>query len=130
MSRGERGTAAIAEAGLAGVLAALTIAVAAVGIALSARVQASNAADAAALAAAVATYPGAASEQAPGLVAGSIARLNGARLISCQCPRDTSLSARVVTVVVTVPVSVPFFGDLDIRAAARAEFDPRRWLGR
>jgi hypothetical protein len=33
-------------------------------------------------------------------------------------------------VVTVVAIDVPVFGHLEIRGVARAEFDPRRWLGR
>jgi hypothetical protein len=50
--------------------------------------------------------------------------------VSCVCRVDNSLKRRIVTVVVAIPVEAPILGRLTIRAGARAEFDPRRWLGR
>ncbi len=96
---------------------------------LAGRAQASNAADAAALAAAVASYPPA-SQTTPSAAAGSMARHNGAAVVTCACPVDGSLSARVVEVVVELPMEVPLFGEVLVRSSARAEFDPLLWLGR
>ena len=95
----------------------------------AARSQAVAGADAAALAAAVATYPAAANDP-PTQVAASVAKANGVELVSCICRVDSSLETRVVVVIVGVPVDAPILGRLSIRAGARAEFDPRRWLGR
>lgn len=116
-------TAAIA------ILAVLAVATASLGVAYSARAQAQGAADAAALAAAVATYPGS-GRPGPVTEAGRVAAHNDARLVSCKCPIDPTLSVRTVTVVAAVDVTVPVFGDLAVTGVARAEFDPRRWLGR
>ena len=125
----ETGTAAIALAAVSGVLAAVLVAVASVGLALSAKTQASTAADAAALAAAVATYPSAGA-RGPVEAASSAARSNGARVVSCRCPVDLSINARVAVVTVAMPVDLPVFGRVSVRAVAAAEFDPREWLGR
>ena len=125
----ERGSATVLMVGAIGLLGTLVVAVAAIGLALAVRAQATTAADAAALAAAVATYPSA-SRTDPLSAASSAAAANGARLVQCQCPVDETLAARVVRVAVSVPVNLPTFGKLEINAAARAEFDPRRWLGR
>lgn len=116
-------TAAIA------LIVALTVATASLGLAYAGRTRAQSAADAASLAAAVATYPGT-GRSAPAAEARRVAGLNGARLVSCRCPVDSGLSARTVTVVVAVDLVVPIFGDLAVSGAARSEFDPRRWLGR
>ena len=114
---------------MAALLLVVATAVVSMALVLAGRAQASNAADAAALAAAVASYPSA-SQTTPSGAAGSMARHNGAALVSCACPVDASLSARVVEVVVEVAVEVPLFGEVSVRSSARAEFDPRLWLGR
>lgn len=93
-----------------------------------ARARAQTAADAAALAAAVSTYPPA-SSLGPKLAAGRAALENGTSLVVCRCPVDSSLQVRVVEVVTMVTSEVPVFGRLEVRAASRAEFDPMRWLG-
>lgn len=112
-------------AGLAVALIGLT----SVALAYAGRAQASAAADAAALAAAVATYPDA-SIVSPYRSAGQVAEANGARLLRCVCAIDPTLASRTVTVLVGVPIRIPILGELLVRAAARAEFDPAAWLGR
>lgn len=120
---------AVASSGVTAIVALLGVAVAAIGMLYGARAQATNAADAAALAAAVATYPPASSTD-PVTAARQAAMWNDAVLASCRCPRDTSLSARTVEVVATVEAEVPVFGRVTVSSASRAEFDPMRWLGR
>ena len=125
--RADHGSMAVAMSSAVALIAIASVAVAGLGALYSARVQAQNAADAAALAAAVATYPPASSvspERAAGIVAGE----NEARVLACACPRSASLSSRVVEVVVGVQAKVPVFGEWLVRAASRAEFDPMRWL--
>lgn len=95
----------------------------------AARVGASNAADAAALAAAVATYPPAGAGD-PREEARIFALRNGALVRECRCPIDATIRARIVTVIVETKIKVPFFGVMPVRAGARAEFDPLLWLGR
>ena len=129
MRVGEAGTATVAMLAVAALLAALGVATSSLGVAYAARAQAQTASDAAALAAAVATYPDASGSD-PRLQATAVARANRASLVRCGCPVDPSLSARVVEVVTEVEIEVPIFGRLRVRAASRAEFDPRRWLGR
>jgi len=116
-------------AAMAALLATAIVGVVSVGVVLAARSQAVIGADAAALAAAVATYPAAANNP-PAQVAASVAQSNGTILLSCVCRVDRSLKRRVVTVMVGVVVDAPILGRLSIRVGARAEFDPRLWLGR
>lgn len=117
-------------AGLIGVIVAVSVAVAGLGLAYSARAQAQAASDAAALAAAVGTYPPAATDS-PLERARRAAIANGARVVSCSsCRVDSSMRPRVVTVAAVVSIDAPVFGRLDVEASSRAEFDPRRWLGR
>lgn len=111
-----------------GLLAVVAVATVGLGLALAARVGAQNAADGAALAAAVATFP-AASDSGPDVAAREVAIANGAGLVACRCPIDSSLNAREVTVVTTMPVNLPVLGDWTVRAVSTAEFDPLRWLG-
>lgn len=125
----ERGAMTMAMAGVVAIVAFLAVAVAGLGMLFAARTQATNAADAAALAAAVATYP-AASGVDPELAAVRAARANGARVVECLCPRNGGLVVRTVEVTTAVAVEVPVFGSLTVRSRARAEFDPLRWLGR
>lgn len=100
-----------------------------VGGLLAAREQAISGAEAAALAAAVATYPPAASET-PTRLASEYATANGARLMACICPVDGTMKTRTVTVVTAVTSDVPLFGELAVKGGARAEFDPGAWMGR
>lgn len=120
----------MAMAGVIAIVAFLAVAVTALGMLFAARTQATIAADAAALAAAVATYPPAGSAMDPGQAAGRVAMANGARLVECLCPRNAGLVARTVEVMTAVAVDVPVFGAITVRSVARAEFDPVMWLGR
>ncbi|HET9203694.1 MAG TPA: pilus assembly protein TadG-related protein [Acidimicrobiia bacterium] len=125
----DRGAGTVLMLGLCGLIATLGVGTAALGVLYDAREKAATAAEAAALAAAVATYPSA-SDGAPDRLAAELARRNGARLISCWCDVDTSLRARVVTVTVALTANVPLFGEVAVGKTARAEFEPRAWLGR
>jgi hypothetical protein len=127
--KSEDGAMTVLMSGLIVIVAVLGVAVAAIGMLYVARAQAVNAADAAALAAAAATYPGAVSA-APRAAAATAAQANGAALIRCACPVDAGLRVRIVEVVAAVRVDVPIFGEVTVRGASRAEFDPMRWLGR
>ena len=118
----------IAMTGVVAVTIFVIVAVAAVGSLYGAKAQAENAADAAALAAAVATYPPAAGAE-PVSSAADIAARNGARLLRCECAVDGRLVARTVLVVVSIGARVPIFGAVTVRASSRAEFDPGEWLG-
>lgn len=120
---------AVLMAAVIALISLFAVAVASLGLVHAARVQAVNAADAAALAAAVATYPGT-GRAAPVELAGFLASSNGARLSSCVCRVNRTLEIRRVEVVTIVTVDVPLLGRLAIRGVSRAEFDPRRWLGR
>lgn len=127
--RVDTGSSIVLMAGLIGVVVVLSMAVAGLGLAYSARAQAQTASDAAALAAAVGTYPPAASG-VPLQRARQAAFANGARVVSCSCPVDHSMRPRVVAVVTVVSIEAPIFGHIEVEATSRAEFDPRRWLGR
>jgi hypothetical protein len=105
-----------------GLLAA--IAVADLGGYLAAGVQASTAADGAALAAAPETFHSFGALSSPAGEAARFAGLNGAELLSCSCAVDPSWQARTVEVVVQRTVRLVLFGDRAIRAIGRAEFVP------
>lgn len=119
----------VAMSATVALLATVVVATASLAALYAARTQAANAADAAALAAAVSTYPPA-SGTTPLTAAGRAAAANQAVLISCRCPVEAGMLPRTVEVVTAVVVDVPIFGEYQVRGAARAEFDPRRWLGR
>lgn len=124
----DRGAMAMAMAGVVAIVGVLSVAVAALGMLYGAKTQATTAADAAALAAAVASYPPA-SGRHPAVAAAEIADANGATVVACICSRDTSLEARTVEVMTVVVVDVPVFGTVTVKGVSRAEFDPLRWLG-
>lgn len=128
MSNAERGSVSLAMAAMAGVIVVMTVAVSSLTLVYGGATRAGTAADAAALAAAVATYPSAA-ESSPLQAAREIARRNGATLVSCRCVVDVSLARRSVEVGVSVSVDVPILGNHVVVRRARAEFDPRAWLG-
>ena len=125
----DRGTATILILGLGALVATIGIATAALGFLFDAREQAATAAEAAALAAAVATYPPTGAGL-PENLAAEYASRNGARMVSCWCPVDGALRARVVAVTVSLSADLPVFGEVVVGKTARAEFDPRLWLGR
>jgi hypothetical protein len=114
--------------GWVAVIAVIGVAATSVGSLLAAREQAYTAAEAAALASAVATYPPAGTGS-PVAQAAEYAQRNGSRLTSCRCPVDLSMRPRTVTVTTALTVAVPIFGRIDVRASARSEFDPVLWLG-
>ena len=124
----DNGTMTVVMTGVIVIVAVVGTTVAALGMLYAARAQATNAADAAALAAAVATYPSVGRDD-PRSAAEHAAEANGAGLVGCECPVDSSLDARTVEVVTAIRVDVPIFGEVTVRAASRAEFDPMRWLG-
>lgn len=125
----DRGSATIVGLFLAAVFGVGMIALGSVASLYGARTHASTAADAAALAAAVATYPAAGGGD-PVAEARHYALLNAAVLVGCECPVDATLETRTATVIVEMKVKVPFFGVVPVRAGARGEFDPLAWLGR
>lgn len=127
--RRDRGAATILILALCGLIATIGIATASLGVLFAARERAMTAAESAALGAAVATYPPAGSP-APTTVAARLAGANGARLVSCWCDIDTGFEARVAAVTVALTVDLPLFGEIAVGRTARAEFDPRAWLGR
>lgn len=94
----------------------LCLAVADAANVLVARARAQSAADAAALAAAVAQWPFAARDEEPTDAAQQTADDNGATLESCECPlRGTS-----ATVTVSVPTRIRLLGVAPPRVDARA----------
>lgn len=112
--------------GLAVVVLAIILAlgVGLVGAGLSAYAAASNAADAAVLAAAPLTFRPFGSIRGPSEEAAIFAARNGARLVSCQCAVDRSWNARTVRVVVARSIRLPAVGSITVRAASRATFEP------
>lgn len=88
------------------------------------RARAVTAADAAALAAAVHTYPPSGEGITPSQAAIRMARSNGARLTLCSCRIDSSYQSRGVEVRVETRVDVVLIGPVMVSAASRAEYVP------
>lgn len=125
----DTGGSAILMMALSALVALVGLAAASIGVLLAERERAIAGAEAAALAAAVATYPAAAGA-APLDVAHEMVASNGLTLVTCRCPVDVGLDARVVTVTASTEVVLPILGPVVVTGAANAEFDPRAWLGR
>lgn len=125
----DKGSVFPAVAGVIAILATMTLAIAELSVVYGARETAANGADAAALAAAVATYPPAGSGDTPMEAARLAAGGNGVAVLGCDCRVDSSMAPRVATVITSLDVELPLFGRVTVRARARAEFDPVRWLG-
>ena len=106
----------------------LTVALATVAGAQLARMRATTAADAAALAAAPVTFLPFGATGSPAQEAGRFARLNGASLVSCRCPIDRSFATRSAEVRVAVSVGLPLLGSVTVEATGRAEFAPAALL--
>jgi len=113
---------------LVGLVALLALGVGLVGGGLAAHAQASNAADAAALAAAPVTFRPFGATDGPASEAARFAAMNGARLVRCTCPIDESWNARTVEVVVVRVIALPVIGSVRIPAMSRATFEPAALL--
>lgn len=121
----DRGSATLPALALVSILVLVAAGLAGVGRLVAAHVQATAAADAAALAAAPLTFL----DGDPRAEADRYARANGARLLRCGCPKDPRWTARVVTVEVALEVDLGLLGTRTTRARAAAEFDPWRLVG-
>lgn len=102
----------------------MAVGVAISGAGLAAYAAASNAADAAALAAAPVTFRPFGATGSPAREAALFAERNGATLVSCSCSVDRSWARRTVTVRVTRRLAIPGVGSFDIPATSKATFDP------
>lgn len=105
-------------------IAVLTVAVANLALVVGGRIQATIAADAAALAAAPLTFHRQGAAPTPFDEAALFAASNGATLISCRCPVDPSWSPRTVEVDVVTEIDLLFIGAISVRASSAAEFRP------
>jgi secretion/DNA translocation related TadE-like protein len=121
---GERGSATILALALVFFVIAIGLGVLAAVQLVTARVRAVNAADAAALAAAPATFPALSVGETPSRVAAEMAAANGARLLRCLCPVVRSFDPRNVEVEVAVVTRVAMVGQVQVRAISRAEYVP------
>ena len=103
---------------------ALAAGLAGVGQLLGAVAIASNAADAAALAAAPVTFRDFGSTGSPTDEARRFATVNGSKLVTCTCPRNATYGARTVVVGVVVAVDVLGLYATQVSATSAAEFRP------
>lgn len=118
---GERGAVAVLGIAVAGVLLMIGIAVLDVSAVISARTRSQTAADAAALAAAPATFS---LESPPRVAAARMAEANGARLVWCRCRTDRRPTARTVTVRTAAVARLWLWEEVTVFAQSRAEFIP------
>ncbi|GBE23557.1 MAG TPA: hypothetical protein ENH00_12160 [Actinobacteria bacterium] len=119
MLNDEAGAVTVALAGVVFAVLVLGIVIGGTGQVLAARFQAATAADAAALAAASATFRADPYEEAV-----RFAEANGAHLVSCECRPDRSWAPRIVETVTEVTVDVLGLGVRRIGARGRAEYLP------
>lgn len=124
----DRGAVGVVMAAVAGFVMLLAVALTTVAGVQGARLRATTAADAAALAAAPVTFLPFGAEGSPTQEAARFARLNGASLISCRCPIDPSFAPRTADVRVRVEVVLPLLGSMTVDATGRAEFVPAALL--
>lgn len=120
----ERGAAGILLLGVAALVMLLAMGLGLVGAVLRARVEATAAADAAALAAAPVTFLPFGALGTPAEEAARFAAANGATLLACDCPLDPSWNPRTVSVEVSRRVTLGGVGLLTVTAKSRAEFVP------
>ncbi len=118
------GAAGILLVGVCVVILTLTLGLGLVGSYLRARVEATAAADAAALAAAPVTFRPFGAAGTPAQEAARFAAANGANLVSCSCPVDRSMEPRTVKVEVSRAVALWPVGRVTVTASSRAEFVP------
>lgn len=116
----EGGAISVLGAGLVSLAVFIGVVALGAGRLLAASAQVQTAADAAALAAAPATFLGPDAVK----VAALLAAENGARLVACDCGIDRTPVVRVVRVEVAAFVDAGLLGVHEVRASARAEFDP------
>lgn len=126
---GQDGAVSLLMLAVGGMTVVLAVLIADVGGFLAAQLQASAAADAAALAAAPVTFSPFGSAGSPVGEAARFASANGARLVSCRCPVDPSWARREVEVVVGVQVELIVFGAIEAQARSLAEFVPTELVG-
>ncbi len=125
----DQGAAGVALLGVVGFVLMLTVALATVVGVQQARLRATSAADAAALAAAPVTFLPFGAKGTPTDEAARFARLNGASLVSCRCAINRSFEPRTVEVRVRTSVGLAVLGTVTVEATGRAEFTPALLLG-
>lgn len=125
-ARSDESGSVVVGTAIAGLVLVLAAAVGVTGAGVAAYTAASNAADAAALAAAPVTFRPFGARGTPVQEAAWFARRNGTRLTSCVCPVDVSWAKRTVVVTVRRTLRVPGIGTVSVSATSRATFDPTR----
>ena len=120
----DRGSASLLLVAVAALVLLFGAALGSVGAYFRVRVEATTAADAAALAAAPITFLPFGATGTAQQEAARLARANGARLISCQCAHDPSWDPRTVHVEVEIVANLWPAGAIPVRATGKAEFTP------
>jgi len=120
----QQGAATAVVAALLVVGMVLALLVADVARVTEARARLTAAADAAALAAAPATFADFGAGADPYRSAAEMARANSAQLVECSCRVDRSWATRMVRVVVASDVDLTLLGARHLEASAAAEFSP------
>ena len=110
------------------VLVVVALTIVALAGAETASERAVGAAEAAALAAAPATFSPLAGGRAPADHARALALANGAELVRCDCETNASYAARTVVVTVRYRTTIPVLGTVHLERTAAAEFEPIRLL--
>ena len=124
MLNDEAGSTSLAVIGAVGLVLVLALWLTALGVVMRARLDATTAADAAALAAAPVTFLPFGAKGAAASEAARFAELNGTQLVWCECPLDQSFDSRTVEVRVVKSVHIPILGLTRIEATGRAVFAP------
>lgn len=120
----QQGAVGLVSAGLIAVAVLLALLVVDVAQVVEARARLTSAADAAALAAAPATFHSFGGSGDPTTEAAALAAANGAVLVRCDCEFDHSWARREVVVEVGMHVALTLLGDRRLQAVAAAEFLP------
>jgi secretion/DNA translocation related TadE-like protein len=128
VSKDDRGAASLLLLGVMALTLLLGAALGSVGAYFRTRVEASTAADAAALAAAPVTFLPFGASGSPTDEARRLAAANGATLVSCVCAVDPSWGPRTVHVEVEKMANLWPAGRITVRAIGKAEFSPARLL--
>ena len=117
----DRGAVAVVASAIAALALVLGAMLVDVTVLVAHRLRVAAAADAAALAAAPATFDG---RETAWSAASSVAAANDVRLVTCRCDANRSLAPRRVEVVVADAVDLVFFGRHQVTAASAALYSP------
>ena len=125
----DSGASGIVMVAIVGAALVASFLIADLSVLLAARLDAAGAADAAALAAAPATFPQGRRSERPAEAAGRVGAANGVRVVACRCSIDPSWAPRRVEVVVARDVDLVILGPIEVHATGAAEFAPTRVVG-